>query len=414
MTKADSIQPASKAVSASPTDRDPEQQGMQVLIIDDELEIVEEIAEKLEWNGFCCLTETDAKIGLEVFFSNPEIAILITDIRMPGIDGLQLCQRIKDKSVGRNYQLLVMTGHAGMNEAIDALKIGVLDFLIKPIKPDSLVYAVKRAEKHINLYALEQTFYKQLNERVIAKTKSLHLIAQQLDVTNLKLRHANQVKDEFMAMMSHEFKTPLNQIVGLTEILYDKVTDPLHRQYLDNIKDAGLRLTDMVNGILDMISLGSQTAQLTKVEISVDQLVNQVIEVYRSQAVPLQVSIHANDIKGLMFRIDEKYLSTALGQLLCNAIAHSPIGGDVHILTSVDDKVLKISIHDDGIGMSEQDQKKALKPLSQVDGSETRVHGGIGLGLSLAKAIVELHDGELIIDSIVTSGTLVTLVIPNT
>ncbi|MEO1879104.1 MAG: sensor histidine kinase, partial [Methylococcales bacterium] len=134
----------------------------------------------------------------------------------------------------------------------------------------------------------------------------------------------------------------------------------------------------------------------------------------RSQAVPLQVSIHANDIKGLMFRIDEKYLSTALGQLLCNAIAHSPIGGDVHILTSVVDKVLKISIHDDGIGMSEQDQKKALKPLSQVDGSETRVHGGIGLGLSLAKAIVELHDGELIIDSIVTSGTLVTLVIPNT
>jgi DNA-binding NtrC family response regulator len=118
-----------------------------VLIIDDEVETTEEIAFKLSNHGFQCLIAHDATSALQLFDDEPRISIVISDIRMPGMDGLELCRILKSRYEGeRDLALLMVTGHAGIDEAVEALKVGVLDFLTKPLHPHHLVHAVKRAE----------------------------------------------------------------------------------------------------------------------------------------------------------------------------------------------------------------------------------------------------------------------------
>ena len=384
-----------------------------VLIVDDEHEVVEEIAEKLEMHGYRCLTAMDAEMGLEIFSSLPNISIIIADIRMPGMDGLELCRIIKKKTFGeRDIALLIITGHAGLPEAVEALKVGALDFLTKPISPDFLLHAVKRAVHHVNACALEREFKERLKAEVAAKTAELQDKANELEVANTKLMLANQVKDEFLAMISHELRTPLNAIVGFASVIEHDLTNPDQREFIGKIKNAGWQLTEMINSMIDMVAVETKTLKLNLSEVSIADLIKQTIEVYRSQSEKNGVSIEANKVHAITATLDGLRISQAVGRLIDNAIKFSPEGGVIRVSAQQTGDTLAISVWDDGPGISEEDQKKALQPLRQVDGSTTRKCGGIGVGLSLARMFAVLHGGGLTIDSISGQGTAVTITLP--
>jgi len=120
------------------------------LIVDDEIEINEEISFKLSNHGFQCLVAHAADTALTILEKEPRISIVISDIRMPGMSGIELCKEIKNRYEGkRDLSLLMVTGHAGIDEVVEALKVGVLDFLMKPLRPHQLVHAVRRADEHV-------------------------------------------------------------------------------------------------------------------------------------------------------------------------------------------------------------------------------------------------------------------------
>jgi signal transduction histidine kinase len=385
----------------------------QILIIDDEPEICEEISEKLEFHGFHCLTALSAKSGLKLLRVNADISIVLTDIRMPGMSGIEMCKIIRSEvSGGRDLALLVMTGHAGLSEAIEAIKVGALDFLTKPLNPDFLVHSVKRADQHIKALRLERNFNEQLTAQVGIMTNDLQQKAYELEESNTALVISNQVKNEFITMISHELRTPLNVIVGLSQIMNLQEGDPKINRLIKKIEDAGWKLTDMVNSIMDMVAIENKDLELKFIEVDILKLVEKSVLPYTGKANQAGVTIDLGNIVTSIIMLDSMRISQAIGHILDNAIKFSHAGSVIQVSSEQDTDSLTITIMDNGAGMSQADISKALKPLSQVDGSLTKDHGGIGMGLSLAKMFVELHDGSLTVSSKLGYGTTIILSMP--
>lgn len=388
-------------------------ENCKILIIDDEPEICEEISEKLEFHGFNCLVATDSKSGLEFINSNKDISIILTDIKMPGMSGLELCKLIgQDISKNRELALLVMTGHAGLSEAIEALKVGALDFLTKPLSPDLLVHSVKRANNHIKARKLERDFKIKLKNQVGIMTIDLQKKAYDLEKLNAALTISDRVKNEFLKMISHELRTPLTAIVGFADIMQAQVEDIQQKVYMHEIKNAGWELTEIVNSMIDMVAVETNTFQINPEYVDISEIITKSVSAYRGKAKQAGITIDTKKSLTYRFKLDPVKISQVVGRIIDNAINFSHFGGTVYISSEGNKEGLKISIQDYGDGMSSADIEKALEPFRQVDGSFSKENNGIGVGLFLSKIFVELHGGAMEIISKQGSGTNIKIMIP--
>ena len=213
-------------------------------------------------------------------------------------------------------------------------------------------------------------------------------------------------------MISHEFRTPLNIIIGFAEIIESDVAAPEQKEFISEIKVASWQLTEMVNSMIDMVAVETKTLELQISDVDVIELVEQAVFAYEGKAKQAEVTIDKNNIPSISVKLDPVRISQAVGRLVDNAIKFSPAGGIVQISAQQTDDGLMISVQDDGVGMSEPEITKALELLRQVDGSTTKKKGGIGMGLFLAKTLLELHSGSLNISSEPGRGTTITLIIP--
>jgi len=386
-----------------------------VLIIDDEVETTEEIALKLSNHGFRCLVAHDATIALQLFDEEPCISIVISDIRMPGIDGLELSKILKSRYEGkRDLALLMVTGHAGIDEAIEALKIGVLDFMTKPLHPQQLVHAVRRAEEHVHFLALEREFKDKCLRLVKEKTQQIERKNRDLMLANERLAHANQAKTQFLRMISHELNTPLSQILGFAEVMQVDGNKQEIATTLEYIQDAGTDLHRKIQSILDLVALEAEEVEPVMSRMSINALVSRVVDDYQGalgESSPLSMRLELPD-EELFVVADEGRLKQAIGFLIDNALSFSLPGDEVSVVVILKTGTYSITVRDQGSGMTLDEMRLALEPFNQVDGSFARKHPGIGMGLTLARYTAELHDGSLSIDSRPGQGTAVTLELP--
>ncbi len=159
-----------------------------ILIIDDEPDIVDEVVEQLEDEGLVCVSAYNAAQALELIEADTAIGVVVTDIRMPGMGGLEMARKLSDDyGDSRDLFVIVVTGHAGMKEAIEALQLGAEDFLTKPISPDHLLHSVRRAGEMIHLRANERFYQQKLEQQVQAKTTEVRELAADLAARNQEL-----------------------------------------------------------------------------------------------------------------------------------------------------------------------------------------------------------------------------------
>jgi len=211
---------------------------------------------------------------------------------MPGMSGLELCKLIgQDISKNRELALLVMTGHAGLSEAIEALKVGALDFLTKPLSPDLLVHSVKRANNHIKARKLERDFKIKLKNQVGIMTIDLQKKAYDLEKLNAALTISNRVKNEFLKMISHELRTPLTAIVGFADIMQAQVEDQQQTVYIREIKNAGWKLTEIVNSMIDMVAVETNTFQINPEFVDISEIITKSVSAYRGKAKQAGITI---------------------------------------------------------------------------------------------------------------------------
>lgn len=230
---------------------------------------------------------------------------------------------------------------------------------------------------------------------------------------------ASRIKSEFVSNMSHELRTPLNTLLGFSKLLGEhgnrRLDDADIIQYASLINDAGKHLLAVINDILDISKMQSGSYSLDSQEVFVADLLEDCVERYSTEANDAKVTLTTKfSAKGAVVRGDERKLEQIFQNLLSNAVKFTPEGGTVEVeLGDKESRGVTVVVRDTGVGMSEEEIRVALEPFGQVDGAHTRWREGTGLGLPIARALVELHGGEFRLKSEKNVGTEVAMYFPS-
>lgn len=243
-------------------------------------------------------------------------------------------------------------------------------------------------------------------------------VQQALQEKNDALEDAEKLKTDFLSKVSYQLRTPLNAISGFAEILdqqyFGEINDK-QREYTRGITEAASRLSALINDILDLSTIEAGYLRLDKHPVDIDEMIDTIYDLSRDWAGMENVQIYLNKSRSPVGNliIDERRLKQAILNIIRNAIHCSREGGKITLSLDQDDKVAIISVTDTGNGITEEEIDRLFEPfgaLQNVAGDSSQTSSG--LGLSLAKNIITMHKGTIKVDSIIGSGTTVTVVVP--
>ncbi len=230
---------------------------------------------------------------------------------------------------------------------------------------------------------------------------------------------ANHAKSLFLANMSHELRTPLNAIIGFSEMIINEtfgaVGHEKYQEYLNDVHLSAKHLLEIINEVLDMSKIEAGRVELAEQDIDMRKLIDTVMRMVISRVSDSNIQIHFNHPDTVTnLRADPRLLRQILINILTNAVKYTNKNGEIFIRLRLgtEDEMI-IEIEDRGIGIPEDRLKEAMEPFGQIhDPIKSSVYQGTGLGLPLAKAMVELHDGGFKLHSVEGEGTKVTIIFP--
>ncbi|MGI6270814.1 MAG: sensor histidine kinase [Anaerohalosphaeraceae bacterium] len=246
--------------------------------------------------------------------------------------------------------------------------------------------------------------------------KQLDAKIAQLSDRNVQLFKANKLKSEFLANISHEFRTPLNSILGFAELLREKPGDDPEksRRYAENIITSGRNLLNMINDLLDLAKAEAGKMKLHIEKTSIPQLCESVVGFFGPLTMEKQIQMTLNTAPNIpLVQTDYGKVQQILYNLVSNAIKFTPIGGRVGVRVYMpDDVTVRISVTDTGPGIAPENREKIFEKFRQIDGSLTRQGGGTGLGLAICSELANLLAGSITLESEVGKGSTFSLDIP--
>jgi two-component system cell cycle sensor histidine kinase PleC len=237
------------------------------------------------------------------------------------------------------------------------------------------------------------------------------------NTARLEKQLAGKVKSEFLANMSHELRTPLNTVIGFSKLLGEHqrrhLKDAEIVEYADLIHDAATHLLAVINDILDISTIQSGSYALDPHEVHLQEDLQAVLAAFESTALELGIGLEEDIAADLpAVRGDAAKLRKVFSNLIGNALKFTPPGGSVTVEARALEGEAVVRIRDTGLGMSKEEIDVALTPFGQVDASRSRWREGAGLGLPIARALVQLHGGRLEIRSAKSLGTEVVVRLP--
>jgi signal transduction histidine kinase len=314
--------------------------------------------------------------------------LVISDFKLPrfsGLEALAICQ-----AHGKDVPFVLFSGTIGEEAAVAIMKAGAADYVHKD-KPTRLVAVVDRELRE----ATERRTRREAERRL---TLERELYLRELEAANRELREADRHKDEFLGVVSHELRTPLTVVIGYADVLRRNVVGELSPSQLaaaDHIATAAERLLALITDLLDYAQLqaGRFSPQCAATDVSelVEALERELAP--RARARELEFNVNAEG-HGLAW-IDGQRTRTVIHQLATNALKFTGPGGRVDIWLRLVDGELAVEVQDTGVGISSADQARLFEGFRQVDMSDARSVGGLGLGLGLARAIVTALGGKI-------------------
>ena len=374
----------------------------------------------LENVGWSVEEAENGREGLAAFQQlNPDVVLL--DIMMPEMDGFTACAALRKLPRGEDVPVLIMTGLDDYGSITQAYDAGATDFLTKPLNGLLLTHRVR---------------YIVRSSRVLQDLRTSQIsLAQSRDAA----LEGTRLKSEFLATVSHEILTPMNGILGMTELLLDTHLTPEQHDYADSIRTSGKALHLIINNILDFSKFDSGNLQLEKVDFDVNRLLQDVVGLFQPRACikELKLSCLIQAQVPTWLHGDSGRLRQILINLLANAVKftehgeigiraevaeepdrHNPIDSELpatlaHV-AGEDGHVVRVrfSVFDTGIGIAQEACGRIFLPFIQADGSNTRKHGGTGLGLAISQQLVELMGGSIVVESKPGRGSVFHFTIP--
>jgi signal transduction histidine kinase len=368
------------------------------LVVDDEESLRITTAAIFEKEGYVVDTAAtgDDAIGL---LKQCEYDLVLTDLHMEGGDGLSVLSQIR-KQAPLTISV-VLTGFASVESAIAALQEGAYDYLVKPCDIDNMKHTIRRGVEHRRLMLAEQKaredleqLNRDLEERIKERTAELTRV-------NEELSEANRAKDVFLATLSHELRTPLTPVVGWIKLLRSGSLDPKGvAQALDAIERNAWLQSRLIDDLLDTSRIATGKLHFEPQAIDLNHAVSAALDTVKASAAAknIELVIHLNPAP-LVVLGEPVRLQQIAWNLVSNAIKFTESGGRVFVSTNATDGSAHLVVRDTGIGISADFLPHVFDRFKQADGSTSRVHGGLGLGLAIAHALTRMHGGELSVAS---------------
>lgn len=356
-----------------------------ILLVDDDLDylaLVERFTSALGYSFVAAPSALDAMKSLK----NNTIEVMVTDLAMPTMDGMELLAYTKTHHPG--VDVIVMTGYSKNYSYMDVIKAGASDFIAKPFNKDEYQAKLNRLFRERSLVA------------------DLRLATKKAGV-------ASKAKSDFINVVSHELKTPMNAIIGFTRLLSTMEVTDNQREFLDIISVSSDSMMHLINQLLDFSMLDAGESDLQRAEFCLRTFFNNfspsVEQLTSTKGISLQVAIDPNIPQEKLFG-DSSILANILTHLISNAVKFSERGEikvevTVNKLLAADSIVLQFSVEDQGCGMQQDQIDYIYSPFTQVEEYTTRRHNGFGLGLAICSKLVKLLEGRIWADSDTTQGS---------
>ncbi|MEG4418245.1 hybrid sensor histidine kinase/response regulator [Microcoleus sp. LAD1_D5] len=368
-----------------------------ILIVDDEpdnFDVLETLLSEQEYELYYAANGQEAIASLDLF--KPDIILL--DVMMPGIDGIEVCRQIKAMSKWKAVPIIMVTALSSKSDLAQCLTSGADDFISKPLNGIEL-----RARVHSMLRIKQQ--YDNIQNLYHIQENTINVLESTL----------NELRGNLASSLSHELNTPLNGILGTIGLLKDDIEDmdiAEIREMLGWADESARRLEKLTKKFLIYLELELSASRQHKIESARTQFSASAIEAaLKSQAESVN---RKNDLvlalEEAEIALSDRYLSTIVYQLVDNALKFSSPETTIKVSSKVVGKMLNLSVHDSGRGMTEEQIAK-IGAFMQFE-RKTYEQQGIGIGLKIVKKIVELAGGEFSITSIYQKETTVHITLP--
>jgi signal transduction histidine kinase len=379
-----------------------------VLIVDDDAALLEALPQALSLRMTAIQVDTsDSALDALKQAQENDYDAIVSDIKMPGMDGLALLAKIQE--LRPETPTLLITGHGEHDLAVQALRGGAYDFIQKPIDRDYMVAALSRA---IHTHRLSR----QLAEH--QRALELHALSLERIVTNRtrELVEANASKDRFLSMVAHELKTPLTTLKGRTQLLQHRV----QREAMDDVVNLGLRdiersinrLQALVNDLLDASLVQTNMFVIHRRRCDLVELCRHVLDEYTAGSGPaLRFEAPGEPIEA---EVDADRIAQVLLNLLSNAHKYSPQRYPITVTLQKVGFEAIISVRDMGVGIAPQELEHIFDRYYRVPDidAQSGSQNGLGLGLHVARKLVERHAGRIDVQSVPGEGSVFSVVLP--
>ena len=371
-----------------------------ILIVDDERVVRHVCQLSLEQDLYTILVADNGIKAMELLRSEPDIAIVLSDFKMPGMTGFELLNAIKRDFP--HIEVIIMTGFATIENAIEAMKLGAYDFLLKPLKAEQIRLVINKCREKISL-SQENLTLKRANE---------------------KLRELQIVKDKFLAITSHELRTPVSHLRGYLSILNGDdflLLSPAEKHdCMSVINAAVLDLEQIVTDMFDLIELEQGAMVLKRESFALNELLEQIEHEFRRALQERRQTLTLRrSLEPCMIAADRLKVKIMVSELIQNAIKFTPDQGQIELSLQVEGDFYVIIVADTGVGIKQEKMGAIFEKFYEVQHSNHHstsktgfMGGGMGLGLSLARAIAEAHDGGIKVSSEVGKGSIFQVFLP--
>ncbi len=383
-----------------------------LLLPDDLRPLVLVVEDNPEMNRFVCdilardyqiATAFNGEQGLEQALRlHPDL--ILSDVMMPEICGDRLVSLLRSNPEFANVAIIMLTAKDDDELRVQLLREGVQDYLMKPFSVEELRARVGNA---VSLKRVRDLLQQELE----SQSSDVEVLASQLTLNKRELQaalilqqqqseelaRANQIKDEFLSIVSHELRTPLNSILGWTQLLRTrKLNEPTMTKALETIERNAKQQVSLIDDILDVsrIIRGKIRLQLRPVNLIpiVEGALETVLPTAKSKGINIDFKF---DPSIPLVSGDSDRLQQVAGNLLSNAVKFTPSGGEVRVAISQTDSYITLQVQDTGIGITPEFLPQIFEGFRQADSSTTRAYGGLGLGLTIVRNLVELHGGQV-------------------
>lgn len=386
-----------------------------ILIVDDTIYNIQLLSLMLVRQGFRVEQASSGLEALEVVEDlMPDIILL--DIKMPEMDGYEVCSRLKSNSITKDIPVIFISSIEEPAEKVEAFTVGGVDYISKPFQ---LIEVLARIETHLRLCSLQKKLQEQ-NEQLILSA----------DVLSRSLRQEqelSQMKSDFISIVSHEFRTPLTTIQSASELLeYYEWTKEEQTEQLHQIQSEVKHMTDLMEDVLFLSRTNANKSKLNPTKFDLvafcSQILRQMQRTFAKDNI-LDASLHIpstntvienlhlqSDLDAVVVKMDEKLVRQILTNLLTNAIKYSPRDSTISFKLTIESERVTFAIADRGIGIPDEDLVHLFSAFHRAKNVGTLP--GTGLGLSIVKNCVNIHEGSVSVNSRLNVGTEFTVILP--